>query len=278
MNDNGWSVKGCDIIYAPRGQAGEYAKLATNPYRGCGHGCVYCYVPAALRMARAEFDAGAAPRPDYLRRLEKDAAKYRDHRITEQVMLSFTTDPYHPGDNRLTRRAIEVLREHGLGFCTLTKGGRRALRDIDLFRPGRDAFATTLTTLDEAQSREWEPNAALPEDRVAALREFHSTGIFTWVSLEPVYDVDMTLALIERTASFVDLFKIGRINYHRITKTIDWEEFTERVLTLVNKLGAAHYIKHDLQPYLPKNYHNPQYVNQFTGPAIRKNHLTVTCN
>ena len=42
LNENGWSVKGCTIIYAPRGQAGEYSKLATNPYRGCGHKCAYC--------------------------------------------------------------------------------------------------------------------------------------------------------------------------------------------------------------------------------------------
>lgn len=59
LNDDGWSVAGCSIIYAPRGQAGEYAKLATNPYRGCGHKCAYCYVPAVLHISRAEFDAGA---------------------------------------------------------------------------------------------------------------------------------------------------------------------------------------------------------------------------
>lgn len=53
LNDDGWSVAGCSIIYAPRGQAGEYAKLATNPYRGCGHKCAYCYVPAVLHISRA---------------------------------------------------------------------------------------------------------------------------------------------------------------------------------------------------------------------------------
>lgn len=42
LNDDGISVKGCSIIYAPAGQAGEYAPLATNPYRGCGHKCSYC--------------------------------------------------------------------------------------------------------------------------------------------------------------------------------------------------------------------------------------------
>src|SRR6185369_13206233 len=60
------AVPGCKIIYAPAGQAGEYAPLATNPYKGCGHGCAYCYVPLILRMDRREFDAGANLRPGYL--------------------------------------------------------------------------------------------------------------------------------------------------------------------------------------------------------------------
>src|SRR5262249_50800214 len=151
---------------------------------------------------------------------------------TEQVMIAFTTDPYNHDDVKhgLTRQCIIVLRDHGLGFCTLTKGGQRALRDIDLFRPERDAFASTLTTLDDEQSREWEPKAVLPADRLSTLKRFHDAGIFTWVSLEPVYDTEMTLALIKETASYVDFYKVGRINYHRKTRVIDWRKFAEDVL------------------------------------------------
>ena len=70
------SVKNCSIIYEPKGQAREYAALATNPYRGCGHKCTYCYVPAVLRMSRDDFDTRVQPRPSYLDKLRKDAAKY----------------------------------------------------------------------------------------------------------------------------------------------------------------------------------------------------------
>ena len=163
--ESGPGLPGCSIIYAPRGQAGEYAPLATNPYRGCGHRCAYCYVPKVLYMPRQEFDAGAVPRANFEHLLRKDAKKYQAAGITEQVMLSFTTDPYPPQHHLLTRTTLEVLAEHGLGFCTLTKGGARALRDIDLFRPDRDAFASTLTSLDAAFSRKWEGGAADPEDR-----------------------------------------------------------------------------------------------------------------
>ncbi len=262
MNEDGYSIKGCDLIYHPKGQAGEYAPLAANPYRGCGNACIYCYVPGVLRMSREEFDAGANERDDYLSKLRKEASKYQAVGITEQVMLSFTTDPYHPGDTSLTREVLKTLQEFGLGICTLTKGGTQALRDLDLFRPQRDAFASTLTTMDDEVSLEWEKNAALPADRLAALMEFHNAGIFTWVSLEPVIDPAMTLQIIQASAPWVDLYKVGQINYHRQARLINWRKFTADALELLNRLGKKHYIKRDLQPFLPEGYDNPQYINQ----------------
>lgn len=267
INPDGYSIKGCSYIYAPEGQAGEYAPLAANPYRGCGHACAYCYVPAVLKMHRADFDAGAVSRPNFLEHLTKDAKKYEAAGLTGQVMLSFTTDPYHPGDNRLTRETLITLRDHGLAFCTLTKGGRRALRDLDLFRPDRDAFASTLTSLDDAFSLKWERGAALPADRIATLRTFHEAGIFTWVSLEPTLNVDSSLAIVEATHEFVDLFKIGRANYLPITKSTDWQDYTHRMIELCQALGVKHYIKKDLQPYLPEGYHNPKRIPQHHAPA-----------
>lgn len=262
LNPDGWSVAGCSIIYAPRGQAGEYSKLATNPYRGCGHQCSYCYVPAVIKIGRPEFDAGAIPRPNFLQQLTKDARKYQALGITEQVMLSFTTDPYHPGDSTLTRQTLEVLRDHGLAFCTLTKGGNRAVRDLDMFRKDRDAFACTLTSLDDDFAARWERGAATPYDRIFTLRTFHHHGIFTWVSLEPTLDTASSLSIIEHTHEFVDLYKIGRANYLPMTAKTDWKAYTEAVVELCQRLGVKHYIKRDLQQYLPAGYHNPQYVRQ----------------
>jgi DNA repair photolyase len=262
VEENGWSIKGCSIIYAPKGQAGEYAKLSTNPYRGCGHKCSYCYVPKVLRMSRTEFDAGAIPRKNFMKALEKDALKYEFAGIHEQVMLSFTTDPYHPGDNTMTRDVLMSLHNHRLAFCTLTKGGKRALRDIDLFRPTRDAFASTLTTLDKAFSLKWERGATLPQERIETLKEFHNAGIFTWVSLEPTLSIDSSLDIVEATYKFVDLFKIGRANYLPMTATTDWEKYTHLMMSLVNRLGVKYYFKKDLQKYLPEGYYNPKYIDQ----------------
>lgn len=256
-------LPGCTYIYAPKGQAGEYAPLAANPYRGCGHGCSYCYVPLMLKMKRPEFDAGANARPDFLKHLAKDARKYKAAGITEQVFFSFTTDVYSPFDRSLTRPSLQLVQEHGMGICVLTKGGTRALADIDLYRPDRDCFACTLTSLDASFQKKWERNAAPPDDRLVALKAFHERGIFTWVSLEPTLDVESSLAIVGATHGFVDLYKIGRANYlGEYTRTTDWRDYTLRMIDLCQRLVVTHYIKRDLQPYLPAGYDNPMRVRQ----------------
>jgi hypothetical protein len=256
-------VEGCKFIYPPKGQAGEYSALAANPYRGCGHKCAYCYVPLITKQDRREFNDGAIERRSYLAELKKDAIKYEAAGITDQVMISFTSDPYHPGDSSLTRQSFEIMIEHGLAICALTKGGTRALRDLSLFRPDRDAFASTMTSLDDRFSQKWESGAALPADRIAALKAFHERGIFTWLSLEPTIDCDSSLAIVDATHGFVDLYKVGRANYLKeITRTTDWGDYTLRMIDKLQRLGKAHYIKKDLQGYLPADYHNPLRVPQ----------------
>lgn len=256
-------VKGADVIYRPGGEAGEYAPLATNPYKGCGHGCAYCYVPLVTKQSRDEFNAGTTNRPRFLDRLRRDAVRHQKAGVTTQVMLSFTTDPYAPGSHELTRPTLEILAEHGMAFATLTKGGTAALEDLEIFRPDRDAFASTMTTLDDAFSRKWEPKAALPADRIKALRAFHDRGIFTWISLEPTLDVEASLAIVQATNGFVDLYKIGMANYLKeITRTTDWAGYTSRMLDLLHKTGSKHYIKRSLQAFLPRDYHNPLRIQQ----------------
>lgn len=258
-------VKGADVIYRPAGNAGEYAPLATNPWKGCGHGCKYCYVPNATHIDRTLFNAGAVLREGYLDRLRKDVHRHCYLTMTknEQIFISFSSDPFHLGDLEPTRQVIEILQNNGLAFCTLSKGGLRSLPFLPMYRPNRDAYACTLTTLDDGFSLKWEPKAALPRDRIAALSRFHEAGIFTWVSLEPTLDVQASLDIVAETRPFVNLYKIGRANYLKeITRTTDWRDYTMRMIRLCQDLGVPHYIKQDLQEYLPVGYHNPLRVRQ----------------
>lgn len=261
-------VSGADVIYRPAGNAGEYAPLATNPYDGCGHGCKYCYVPLAMHKDRGVFNAGAIPRPGYLDRLRRDVERYRkagvcDGHAAEQVFITFSSDPWHPGDVQTTLDAIATLKEGGMAFCTLSKGGARALPHIDLYRPERDAYAASLTSLDGAFSRLWEPDAAMPWDRIETLRRFYERGIFTWVSLEPTLDADASVSIVKETHEFVDLYKIGKANYvKKVSDRIDWADYTRRVTEVCRALEKRHYVKADLQRHLPPGYHNPLRIRQ----------------
>jgi DNA repair photolyase len=256
------SVPGATVIYAPTGPALEYAALATNPYRGCGHSCTYCSVPVTTHQDRAEFNAGAVLRTDYLAKLRKDAALYQQAGVIEQILIAFITDPYHPREHQTgtTRTVLEILIERDQAFSILSKGGTRALRDRDLFRPERDCYGVTLTGTDDRLSKKWERNAPLPGDRIAALRAFHDAGIYTWVSIEPVVSIEASLQAIAATHEFVDLFKVGRMNY--LNLPIDWRDFTLRALDLLNRRGKRHYVKRDLQQFLPLDYPNPLRVPQ----------------
>jgi len=237
------------VIYEPRGRAGEYAPLAVNLYRGCGHGCIYCYASEATFIDRREF-IKATPRQGIIEKLEKDAPQAALDGHKGNVLLCFTCDPYQPINaiHELTRQAIIILHKHGFNVTILTKGGRRAESDFDLLGPD-DEFATTLTFLDEQKSRQWEPGAATPEERIEALKKARELGIKTWVSLEPVIEPAESIEIIRQTHTFVDLFKVGLLNYHPKGKEIDWRKFLQECIAILKQYGCQYYIKKDLRRY-----------------------------
>jgi len=236
------------IIYEPKGRAREYMPLACNLYNGCAHGCVYCYAPDITRKERPDFYSNISERVSILSKLKREAEAMGKTGDDTQVLFCFTSDPYQPGA-RITRQAIEILKANGVNFCVLTKGGSRALADIDLYGKG-DSFASTLTCYDDKSSLEWEPGAALPQDRFETLRKFHEAGINTWVSLEPVLDPEWVYEIIRRTHTFIDEYKVGVLNYHPRASEINWPKFGKRVVNLLESLGKDYYIKHDLKKFL----------------------------
>jgi DNA repair photolyase len=234
------------LIYEPKGKAAEYSPLAMNIYRGCSHGCKYCYAPAATRRQRESFDIPEL-RGNFFAELDKDLVKFKGDK--RPILLSFTTDPYQPFDaeKKLARWSLQQLIKNGNAIKVLTKGGMRAFRDFDLMKAGNVDFGATLTFMDETSSKEWEPGAALPSDRILALKTAHDIGIKTWVSLEPVIDPESVYQIISATHEFVDLYKVGKLNYHPIAKTIDWHKFGHKAKTLLKSLGKDFYIKDDLR-------------------------------
>ena len=237
------------VIYEPKGKAGEYAPWAVNLYTGCGHGCTYCYSPPILRMSMEEFTQNPKPKKDILQKLSKDAAAMAGK--IDQVLLSFTSDPYQPieKDLKITRQAIEILKSNGITINILTKGGELSTRDFDLLDPS-DQYGVTLTLAHKPDSLEWEPGAAIPEERIAALIKAKEKGIKTWVSLEPVLHPPTALYFIQELADYVDIWKVGKLNYHPLEKEINWRDFATNARDALESVNAEYILKKDLKAYL----------------------------
>lgn len=244
--------KRTSIIYETRGRAKEYCELAANLYSGCDHGCTYCYAPSATFRKREDF-RNTIVRKDILENFEKDVVTLYNENEKRPILLSFTTDPYNHLDveKQLTRKAIELLLEHNLKVQILTKGGKRSERDFDLLasKPDLCMYGATLVFTDEEMRKEIEPFATPTNERINSLKKAHDLGIFTFVSLEPVWNPDQTLELIDLTHEFVDFYKVGKLNYNRLQKLIDWKNFKLNAIQKLDSYKKDYYIKEDLQKF-----------------------------
>jgi DNA repair photolyase len=224
-------------IYRPNGEALEYAAYGLNLYGGCSHGCKYCYNQYRFRRS-----CNSLLKKATLENIEADLNVIKSD--IEPVHLSFVGDPYDMGrkDNDYTRPVLGLFRKYDHPFQVLTKGGLNAARDFDLYGSD-DRFGVTLTFINPEDSNEWEPGAALPKERMEALKIAHEQGIKTWVSLEPVIDPQQTLALIDVTHEFVDFYGVGKLNHDARANNINWLKFRADAESLLKRLGKAYKIK-----------------------------------
>lgn len=233
-------------IYVPKGKAREYSPLALNYYKGCDHGCDYCYVKPMMRRFNTAYEHNNVIESDSKISFCKDK--------TSQVLLSFTTDPYssYDVDSMRTRRVLEQLLDSDHKVAILTKGGRRCLRDIDLFKKFGDRIkvGTSLTFENNSDSMTWEKGAALPSERLEVIAELKANNIFTWTSFEPVIDPIQSLNLIKKTINIVDYYKIGKLNNYRgLDKKIDWLKFMKEAINMLRVNDKMFYIKNDLAAF-----------------------------
>jgi DNA repair photolyase len=228
----------------------EYASLGLTLYNDCSHKCKYCYVQCSGSYIEPRAEAA-------LSNIEADLRQLAFDNNRDRVHLSFVGDPYDLGrqDCSYTRKVLALFKKYHHPFQILTKGGSRAFLDFDLYGK-EDRFGVTLTFDNDDDSRKWEPGAALPADRIDALRIAHDHGISTWVSLEPVIDPLQTLHLIEMTHEYVDFYWVGKLNtkgkklshkLENIENAIDWGKFGADAVELMGKRGKEYGIKRALK-------------------------------
>lgn len=220
--------KSGDLIYRPKGKAGEYAPFAFNGYTGCDHDCEYCFNKRGV-FAHGWTSHAVLRKPfggsedTAFRMFQKEALDKHHILKTKGIMFSFKTDPCLYGTWRLTWACASFCLSAGIPVSILTKAvdwcyDRYHYPETE----GADTkgMASYLLGLKEARDMlsvgftltghdEMEPNAPSNLDRIDALALIHARGIKTYVSIEPVIDCRASIDMIRRSLAFVDLLKIG---------------------------------------------------------------------
>ncbi len=167
--------------------------VSLNPYRGCEHGCAYCYARPTHEYlgfsAGLDFESRILVKENAPELLQEELLSRRWKPQT--VALSGVTDPYQPVERelRLTRRCLEVFLDFRNPVGIVTKGDL-VVRDLDLLSPlagfGAVSVAISIATLDEGLARGMEPRAPSPRARLEAIRALASAGVPTSVFVAPV--------------------------------------------------------------------------------------------
>ncbi len=225
-----------------------------NPYRGCEHGCIYCYARATHAFhdlsPGLDFETRLFAKPDAAALLRAELMK--PGYVPAPMALGTNTDPYQPIEAtwRITRSIIEVLAETGHPLTITTKSDR-VVRDLDLLRGmaarALVAVAISVTTLDRVTHRRLEPRAPAPERRLAAIRALSAAGVATHVNVAPVipaindHEVEEILARAAdagaTTASFIPV----RLPHEVAPLFKDWLDthYPDRAAKVMAQIRAA---------------------------------------
>ncbi len=166
---------------------------SANPYRGCEHGCVYCFArPSHAYMGLSpglDFETRLFAKPNAASLLAEEIA--RPGYVVKPLAIGTNTDPYQPIERRekLMRAMLEVLEaaNHPVGIVTKSA---LVLRDIDILsrmaEKGLARVALSVTTLDRTLARAMEPRASTPTKRLEAVRALSEAGVPTMVMTAPI--------------------------------------------------------------------------------------------
>jgi len=225
--------------------------VSLNPYRGCEHGCIYCFArPTHSYLGLSpglDFESRLFAKvnaPDLLRR-ELAKPSYRP----EPIAIGVNTDAYQPCERELgiTRRVLEVLHDCDHPVAVISKSSLIE-RDIDLLAPmaanNLAIAAVTLTTLDPAISRTLEPRAAAPARRLRTIRRLTEAGIAVRVSVAPVIPF-VTEPELEKVLEAAR--EAGAVSAHYVVLRLPWEvsplfqqwleaHFPERAQRVMNRV------------------------------------------
>jgi len=217
------------------------SKLSFNPYTGCDHRCIYCYITSFIPRAFK-----CRPKDDLIKRVERDLRRLERGRI---ISMSNSSDPYPPMEAELglTRKCLELFAREGCRVLIITKSDL-VKRDIDILSKMPAAVSMTITTLNEELSRRLEPGAPRPRKRMDAVRKLVASKVPVTIRFDPVIPFlndDQVEDIIETAASCgvkqvtSSTFKPRPDGWQRIKKA--FPEAAARMAPLYFEQGECHH-------------------------------------
>jgi DNA repair photolyase len=193
-------------------------KLTLNPYTGCPHGCLYCYVTSYIPNFHH-----CRPKKELTRKVEKEATKLEGNLIS----IANSSDPYPPIEETLgiTRTCLQTLSKHDCKIQIVTKSPL-VTRDIDILRKTPSMVSITITTENDEIAKLLEPSAPLPSKRLKALCKLLQNNIPTTVRIDPIipYLNNQPEKLVKELASMgvpqitCSTYKVKYDNWRRFTQ------------------------------------------------------------
>jgi DNA repair photolyase len=224
---------------------------SVNPYRGCEHGCIYCYARpshAYVNLSSGiDFETQLFVKRNAAESLRKEISK-RGY-VPSAINFGANTDPYQPieRDEKITRACLEVLLEAKHPLTIVTKNAL-ILRDLDLLKPLAEKKLVTvfvsISQLDNDLTRILEPRASAPANRMRAVRELAQAGVPVCVLVAPIIPfindeyIERVLESAKDAGASAASYTIIRLPYDVKTLFKDWLEqhFPDRAEHVMNRI------------------------------------------
>lgn len=220
-------------------------KYSLNPYTGCSHSCIYCYITSYIPNA-----FNCRPKKDLLRRVQKDLKKIDK----KPISMSNSSDPYPPMEKKmkLTRGVLRLLCRNQHPTLIITKSDMVA-RDMDILSAMPSAIMFTITTLGDAYKK-LEPNAPPPQKRLNALKKLRNEDIPAGIRLDPLIpDLSLDVEKVVSSAAKADALHVTASTFK--PRPDAWKRFERAFPTTARKTKKLYFEEGErLQGsrYLPK--------------------------
>ena len=257
-----------------------FFELSVNPYRGCEHGCIYCYARPTHSYLNfspgLDFETQIVAKHNIAQVLRQELAQPRY--APRLVNIGSATDCYQPveRDLKLTRSVIEVMREARHPFSLITKSSG-VERDLDLLAPlaaqRLTAVYVTITTLDATLARRMEPRAAAPHRRLRTIRALAEAGVPVGVSVAPqipfiTEDMEHVLEAARDAGARTAFYTVLRLPWELDALFREWltVHYPQRAARVMARVQDLHQLT-DAQRGAGKVYHS-DFASRMKGSGL----------